>query len=141
MITTTDFLLRLSAAMFAGLCIGFERQLQHKSAGLKTNMLVATGAAIFTLLSIQFNHFSNDVDVTRIIAQVVSGVGFLGAGIIFKEGFNVHGLTTAATIWCSAAIGCVAASGYFMETFISAALVLTINVVLQPVDKWLNNRK
>ena len=103
--------------------------------------MVATGAAIFTLLSIQFNHFSNDVDVTRIIAQVVSGVGFLGAGIIFKEGFNVHGLTTAATIWCSAAIGCVAASGYFMETFISAALVLTINVVLQPVDKWLNNRK
>lgn len=139
--TTTDFLLRLCAAAFAGLCIGFERQWQHKSAGLKTTMLVATGAAIFTMLSIQFNHFSNDVDVTRIIAQVVSGVGFLGAGIIFKEGFNVHGLTTAATIWCSAAIGCIAAAGFFMEALISTALVLVINIVLQPLDTWLKGRK
>lgn len=139
--TETDFLLRLCAAALAGLCIGFERQWQHKSAGLKTNMLVAMGGAIFTMLSIQFNHFSNDVDVTRIIAQVVSGVGFLGAGIIFKEGLSVHGLTTAATIWCSAAIGCVAASGFYMETLISTALVLAINVGLQPLDTWLKNRK
>src|SRR5690606_6750576 len=113
MMETTEFLLRLCAAAFAGPCIGFERQLHHKSAGLKTNMLVATGAAISTLLSIQYNHFSNDVDVTRIIAQVVSGIGFLGAGIIFSEGVNVHGLTTAAAIWCSAAIGSVAGSGFY----------------------------
>ena len=139
--TSTDFFLRLCAASLAGLCIGFERQWQHKSAGLKTNMLVAMGAAIFTMLSIQFNHFSTDVDVTRIIAQVVSGVGFLGAGIIFKEGLSVHGLTTAATIWCSAAIGCVAASGFFMESLISTGLVLIINFGVQPLDTWLKNRK
>ncbi|GGG48980.1 MgtC/SapB family protein [Bizionia arctica] len=139
--TTTDFLLRLCAASLAGLLIGFERQWQHKSAGLKTNMLVATGAAIFTMLSIQFNHFSNDVDVTRIIAQVVSGIGFLGAGIIFKEGATVHGLTTAATIWCSAAIGCISGAGFFTETLICTFLVLIINIVLQPLDTWLKNRK
>ncbi|TXE07807.1 MgtC/SapB family protein [Gelidibacter salicanalis] len=139
--TTSDFLLRLCAAALAGLCIGFERQWQHQSAGLKTTMLVTAGAAIFTMLSIQFSQDSNDVDATRIIAQVVTGVGFLGAGIIFKEGFNVHGLTTAATIWCSAAIGCVAAAGFFMEAFISTALVLIVNIVLQPLDTWLKNRK
>lgn len=139
--TTADFLLRLSAAALAGLCIGFERQWQHKSAGLKTNMLVTAGAAIFTMLSIQLSHDAGEVDVTRIIAQVVSGVGFLGAGIIFKDGFNVHGLTTAATIWCSAAIGCVAAAGFFMETLISVALVLIINIALQPLDRWLKSRK
>ncbi|WP_299390571.1 MgtC/SapB family protein [uncultured Gelidibacter sp.] len=139
--TTADFLLRLSAAALAGLCIGFERQWQHKSAGLKTNMLVTAGAAIFTMFSIQLSHDAGEVDVTRIIAQVVSGVGFLGAGIIFKEGFNVHGLTTAATIWCSAAIGCVAAAGFFLETLISVALVLIINIALQPLDRWLKSRK
>ena len=137
---TTEFLLRLCAAAFAGLCIGFERQLHHKSAGLKTNMLVATGAAIFTMLSIQYNHFSNDVDVTRIIAQVVSGIGFLGAGIIFKEGVNVHGLTTAATIWCSAAIGCVAGSGFYMEALISAILVIIVNTAIEPFESWLRGR-
>lgn len=138
---TTDFLLRLCAASLAGLFIGFERQWQHKSAGLKTNMLVAVGAAIFTMLSIRFNYIYSDMDVTRIIAQVVSGIGFLGAGIIFKEGVNVHGLTTAATIWCSAAIGCIAGAGYFIETLICTALVLTINIVLQPLDTWLKNRR
>ena len=139
--TSTEFFLRLCAAALAGLCIGFERQWQHKAAGLKTNMLVAMGGAIFTMLSIQFNNFSNDVDVTRMIAQVVSGVGVLGAGIIFKVGLSVHGLTTAATIWCSAAIGCVAASGFLIEALISTSLVLMINIGLQPVDTWLKNRK
>lgn len=138
---TTDFLLRLCAALFGGILIGFERQWQRKSAGLKTNMLVATGAAIFTMLSIQMNEISTNVDVTRIIAQVVTGVGFLGAGIIFKEGTNIHGLTTAATIWCSAAIGCVAGAGFFLETLICIALVLIINVALRPMETWLKNRK
>lgn len=136
----TEFLLRLCTAIFAGLCIGFERQWRHKSAGLKTTMLVTAGSAIFTMLAIQFKDFSSDVDVTRIIAQVVSGIGFLGAGIIFKEGLNVHGLTTAATIWCSAAIGCVAGSGFFVETLISTVIVLSVNIALQPLDRWLKNR-
>lgn len=138
---TVDFLLRLGSALIAGLAIGFERQWHHKTAGLKTNMLVATGAAIFVLLSIILKADEPTIDVTRIIAQVVTGVGFLGAGVIFKEGLNVHGLGSAATIWCSAAIGCIAASGLYVETLICTAMVIVVNSFLIPLDKWLKNRK
>ena len=141
MITITDFILRLGVALLAGLCIGLERQWHHKESGLHTNMLVATGSAIFVLLSIKYITISETVDVTRIIAQVVTGVGFLGAGVIFREGTSVHGLTSAATIWCSAAIGCVAASGYFLETIICTLFIIIINSFIQPLDKWLKNRK
>lgn len=137
--TTTEFLTRLSIALLAGLFIGFERQWHHKTAGLKTNMLVATGAAIFVLLSIELTKESGDV--TRIIAQVVTGVGFLGAGVIFREGSDVHGLTSAATIWCSAAIGCIAASGFYLESVICTLLVVIVNTFIEPIDKWLRNRK
>ncbi len=136
-----DFIIRLGIALIAGLIIGFERQWHHKSAGLKTNMLVATGSAIFVLLSIKMAVVEPTIDVTRIIAQVVTGVGFLGAGVIFREGASVHGLTTAATIWCSAAIGCMAATGYLLETLICTALVVFVNSFLEPLDTWLKNRK
>ncbi|PKP34598.1 MAG: magnesium transporter MgtC [Bacteroidetes bacterium HGW-Bacteroidetes-17] len=137
--TTTDFILRLIVALFAGLIIGFERQWHHKSSGLKTNMLVSTGAAIFVLLSILLTEKTGDV--TRIVGQVVTGIGFLGAGVIFREGVNVHGLGSAATIWCSAAIGSLAASGYYLETLICTFLVIIINTIIEPIDKWLVNRK
>ncbi|MGY5355960.1 MgtC/SapB family protein [Wenyingzhuangia sp. IMCC45467] len=136
-----DFIIRLIVALVAGLCIGFERQWRHKSAGLKTNMLVAAGSAIFVLLSVKFSELNEDVDVTRIVAQVVTGVGFLGAGVIFREGTNVHGLTSAATIWCSAAIGCVAATGFYIETLICTLLVLIVNISIQSIDNWLKKRK
>lgn len=136
-----DFTIRLSVALLAGLAIGFERQWHHKTAGLKTNMLVATGAAIFVLLSFIMKEEESTVDVTRIIAQVVTGVGFLGAGVIFREGANVHGLGSAATIWCSAAIGCVAATGLYMETLICTLMVIVVNSFLNPLDKWLKNRE
>ncbi|WP_111307382.1 MgtC/SapB family protein [Confluentibacter sediminis] len=136
-----DFIVRLGIALAAGLIIGFERQWHHKSAGLKTNMLVSTGSAIFVLLSIKMAVAEPTIDVTRIIAQVVTGVGFLGAGVIFREGTSVHGLTTAATIWCSAAIGCMAATGYLIETLICTVLVVFVNSFLEPLDTWLKNRK
>lgn len=136
-----EFLLRLGTALLAGLCIGFERQWFRKSTGLKTNMLVATGAAIFVLISIKYASLDSHFDETRIIAQIVTGVGFLGAGVIFREGVNVHGLTSAATIWCSAAIGCLAASGFFLETAICTFLVLLVNIVLEPLERWLKNRR
>ena len=85
--TTLEFIIRLLVALFAGLLIGFERQWHHKSAGLRTNTLVSVGAAIFVLLSILVTENGNG-DVTRIIGQVVTGIGFLCAGIIFKEGRN-----------------------------------------------------
>lgn len=87
--TIAEFAIRLSIATFAGLAIGFERQWHHKSAGLRTNTLVAIGSALYVLLSIQLTQENGDV--TRIIGQVVTGIGFLGAGIIFREGINVHG--------------------------------------------------
>ncbi|MCC9020147.1 MgtC/SapB family protein [Flavobacterium lipolyticum] len=139
--STTEFLTRLIISLFAGLIIGFERQWHHKETGLKTNMLVATGAAAFVLLSIKVAATAPNIDVTRITAQVVMGVGFLGAGVIFREGPNVHGLNSAATIWCSAAIGCIAASGYFIEALICTFLVTIVNTVLEPIERWLRNRK
>lgn len=139
--STLEFLARLAVALIAGLIIGFERQWHHKETGLKTNMLVATGAAAFVLLSIKVAASESGIDVTRITAQVVMGVGFLGAGVIFREGPNVHGLNSAATIWCSAAIGCIAASGYFMEALICTFLVTIVNTVLEPVEQWLRNRR
>lgn len=139
--STTEFLTRLAAATLAGLIIGFERQWHHKETGLKTNTLVAIGAATFVLLSINVSGTASNIDVTRITAQVVMGVGFLGAGVIFREGDNVHGLNSAATIWCSAAIGCVAASGYFAEALICTLTVIIINTAIEPIERWLKNRK
>ncbi len=137
--TTLEFTLRLLTALFSGMLIGIERQWHHKSAGLRTNTLVATGAALFVLLSI--NLTQEQGDVTRIIGQVVTGIGFIGAGIIFKEGISVHGLTTAATVWCSSAIGSIAATGHFIETLIGVAAIISINTMLIPLDKWLSERK
>lgn len=134
-----EFSLRLLFASSAGLLIGFERQWHHKSAGLRTNTLVAAGSAIFVLLSIQVTQPHGDV--TRIIGQVVIGIGFLGAGIIFKEGMNIHGLTTAATVWCSSAVACLAAAGYYLEALIATITILAINSLLMPIDKWLANRR
>ena len=137
--TILEFTLRLLTALAAGMLIGFERQWHHKPAGLRTNTLVALGAALFVLLSI--NLTQEQGDVTRIIGQVVTGIGFLGAGIIFKEGISVHGLTTAATVWCSSAIGSIAAAGYYKETLIGVIAIISVNMVLMPLDKWLSNRK
>lgn len=135
----SEFVIRLAVALIAGLSIGFERQWQHKSAGLRTNTLVAVGSALFVLLSIIIT--KNGGDVTRIIGQVVTGIGFLCAGIIFKEGLSVHGLTTASTVWCCSAIGSLAAAGYYSETAVATVSILAINILLRPIDTWLTNRK
>ncbi len=137
--TIQEFVLRAVVAVVAGLLIGFERQWNHKSAGLRTTTLVALGSALYVLLSIIITQTTGDV--TRIIGQVVTGIGFLCAGVIFKEGLSVHGLTTSVTIWCSSAIGCLAAGGYFIETLIATFLILIVNILLKPVDKWLLKRE
>jgi putative Mg2+ transporter-C (MgtC) family protein len=139
--TYTEFTLRLLVGLAAGLLIGIEREWQKKPAGLRTNTLVATGAALFVLLAFNISEkYEINTDVTRIIGQVVTGIGFIGAGIIFKEGGDIYGLTTAATIWCSAAIGCLAGSGYFIEVIIGTVTIVSINFLLIPVDKWLSKR-
>ncbi len=137
--TITDYSLRILAAIAAGILIGIEREWQNKSAGIRTNTLVSVGSALYVLLSIQMTETNGDV--TRIIGQVVTGIGFLGAGIIFKEGINIHGLTTAATVWCASAIGCTAAAGYFTETLIGTLLVISVNLFSLPLDKLLEKMK
>ncbi len=101
-----QFEMRLLLAFVLGAIIGLERQWQHKIAGLKTNSLVAGGAALFILLSEKITGDSSAA--ARVAAQIVTGIGFLGAGVIMREGINISGINTAATIWCSGAIGSIA---------------------------------
>jgi putative Mg2+ transporter-C (MgtC) family protein len=100
--------------------------------------LVALGAAIYVLISIQMT--TSTGDTTRIIGQVVVGVGFLGAGVILHNGMDVQGLTTATTIWCSSAVGCLAGGGFLLETFLCAIIIVVLNSSLLRVDEWLKKR-
>jgi putative Mg2+ transporter-C (MgtC) family protein len=126
-----EILLRVGLAALLGGAIGFERELREREAGLRTHMLVSVGAALFTLVSAyawtdwRFSTPQGLVfDPTRIAAQVVSGIGFLGAGAIIRQGLSVRGLTTAATLWVVAAIGMAAGAGYYAAAMMTTVLVL-----------------
>lgn len=134
-----DFALKIGAAVLAGLLIGVEREFRNKQAGLKTNALVSLGAAVFVLTSMQFRG-EPEVDITRVLGQVVTGIGFIGAGVILHKGATVKGLTTAATVWCSAAAGCLAATGQFWELLILTFLILFINVVFGAMDNLIDKK-
>ncbi|TML72259.1 MAG: magnesium transporter MgtC [Actinobacteria bacterium] len=126
-----EALVRLALAAFLGGAIGFERELREREAGLRTHMLVAIGSALFTIVSAYgFHEFLTSganvvrADPTRIAAQIVTGIGFLGAGAIIRQGLSVRGLTTAATLWVVAALGLAAGAGYYSGAVITTALVL-----------------
>ena len=127
---TTTFILNISVALLCGIAIGLERQFRHHPAGLRTNALVCLGAALFVSLSLMMQHESSP---TRIAAQVVSGIGFLGGGVILREGFNVRGMNTAATLWCSGAIGTLAGAGRLAEGLVGTIAVLAVHLGLRPV--------
>ncbi|WP_280379599.1 MgtC/SapB family protein, partial [Nocardia wallacei] len=110
--TTFEMLARLATGVGLGVAIGLERQYRARMAGLRTNALVCAGATLFVLLSAHGFH-GGTADPTRVAAQIVSGIGFLGAGVIMREGASVRGLNTAATLWCSAAIGALAGAGMY----------------------------
>lgn len=129
----TEYTLRIGAAFLLGGIIGLERQWQQKNAGLRTNTLVAVGAASYVLLSIDL-HILSGGDPGRITAQIVTGIGFIGAGVIMKDGFNVSGLNTAATIWCSAAVGTLAGVGFFIEALVTPAAVVLSHLILRPIS-------
>lgn len=135
---TLDFIIRIVAAAGFGAAIGLERQWNNKSAGLRTNALVSLGACIFVLASVFTTQEAGDP--SRVIGQVASGMGFLGAGVIFRHGINVQGLTTAATLWCSAALGCLSALGYYWFAGICAALVIAINISYK-IDRWISGER
>lgn len=117
-----EFIIRLLAATAAGAAVGLEREINNKSAGLRTNTLVAIGAAIYVLISLEVLNESEG-DASRIVGQIITGIGFLGAGVILHRGPSVHGLTTAATIWCSAALGCLAALAMYWQLIIAATMI------------------
>jgi putative Mg2+ transporter-C (MgtC) family protein len=121
-----EVLLRLFVAAALGGAIGVERELRERQAGLRTHLVVSVGAALFTLVSAYgFSNFDGKVDPTRIAAQIVSGIGFLGAGAIIRQGLSVRGLTTAASLWLVAAIGMAAGAGYW-----DGALIATLGALL-----------
>ena len=123
-----EILVRLATALLAGAAIGVERQWNQKRAGLRTNALVSLGAAGF----VAFSSVAGQGDPTRIAAQVVSGIGFLGAGIIFREGIDVRGLNTAATLWCSAMVGTFAGGGFYAISLGAAGIVVLTNIAMRP---------
>lgn len=127
-----DTLVSLFTAFVFGTLIGAERQYRQRSAGLRTNVLVAVGAAAFVDLA---NHLTGPDGSVRVIAYVVSGIGFLGAGAIMKEGMNVRGLNTAATLWASAAVGCCAGADMIAQAALLTVFVLAGNTALRPLVK------
>lgn len=135
-----DFLFKILLATGAGLLIGIEREYKGKDAGLKTNMLVSVGSCVFVFLSLQFQG-GESFDPTRVLSQVVTGIGFLGAGVILKNGATVQGLTTAATVWCSAAAGCIAAFYMITDLILFTGTVVFINIIFGSIGKKIGRDK
>ena len=135
--TWIDFAIRLFLAFILGAGIGIERQWLKARAVLKTNVLVSLGAAMFVMMA---SMIPGDSSPTRVAAQVVSGVGFLGAGVILREGASVRGINTAATLWCSAAIGSLIGSGFLLQAYFGTLAVVGANLLLRPVVQIFQNK-
>ena len=141
------FIFRLACALVAGVVIGVQRELRQHQAGLTTNALVAVGACVFILISesvimrAQAAGGPVNNDNLRVLSQVVTGIGFLGAGVIMKNGVTIHGLTSAATIWCSAAVGCLCGYGLWREALVAVGVIILINWGLKGVEVYFKKRK
>ncbi|MBR6441348.1 MAG: MgtC/SapB family protein [Bacteroidales bacterium] len=141
------FINRLLCALVCGLIIGIERQLRRRSAGLSVNTLVSVGACVYILISesvimgaMQTGGPVNN-DNLRVLSQVVCGIGFLGAGVIMKDGFTVHGLNSAATLWCSAAVGCLCGYGMWRQAALAVAVVVAVNWILKNIEQRIERKK
>jgi putative Mg2+ transporter-C (MgtC) family protein len=128
--TWIDFSVRLGVALFLGGVIGVERQWRQTKAVLKTNVLVCMGSSMFVMMSVMT---PGDSSPTRMAAQVVSGIGFLGGGIILRDGASIKGLNTAATLWCAAAVGTLTGGGYLFQAYLGSAAVVFANLILRPL--------
>jgi putative Mg2+ transporter-C (MgtC) family protein len=129
--------INLAVALGLSAVIGFERQWRNRLAGLRTNTLVSLGAATFVIFAALT---PGEASPTRVAAQVVSGIGFLGAGLIFREGLSVRGLNTAATLWCSAAIGVMAGAGFLLYATVATGFVVFVNLLLRPIVSFINRQ-
>lgn len=130
MLSNDVILIRLAFAALLGACIGLERDIHRRPAGIRTSMFVCMATALFTMVSVQISHFYGDTSSTRIASNIVQGVGFLGAGAILKDSAGLVGMTTAATIFIEAAIGMAAGGGLYLVAGSATALVLFGLVVL-----------
>lgn len=128
---------RLCLAALLGAILGFEREWRQKNAGLKTNILIAMGSALFTLMSIDLSASAGG-DATRVASQIVTGIGFLGAGAIMRTGAGIRGLTTAAMIWVNAAIGVACGGGEYRLAIIATGVTLCVLLVMTPIEKALD---
>ena len=133
-LSVAEFTLRLAVGLGCGALIGLERQWRARMAGLRTNALVATGATLFVLYAVT----AGDPSSTRVASYVVSGVGFLGGGVILREGFNVRGLNTAATLWCSAAVGVLAADGQLLFAAIATGTIVGTHLLGRPLGRLID---
>ena len=134
---TNVFVINLIICFLLSFMIGVERQYRRRIVGLRTTILVCVGSFLF--VSTSFIIGGNKTDLTRIAAQVVSGIGFLGAGVIIKDGLKVRGLTTAATMWCDASIGVLCATGASVPALLGTFVILFSNTVLRRINKQINN--
>lgn len=138
-LSDAELIQRLLLAALLGGALGFERELRQKSAGLRTNILIAIGSALFTLMSYELADAAG-ADPGRIAAQIVTGIGFLGAGAIIRRDGDVHGLTTAATIWVNAAVGVAAGGGEYHLAFMATGVTLGALLLLHPIEKIIDRR-
>jgi len=132
------FLLRVTVALVMGALIGSERQLRQRMTGLRTNALVSTGACLFVLMTQSVPGIATDA--SRVAAYVVSGIGFLGGGVIMRDGLNIRGLNTAATLWCTAAIGVLCSMGLLLEATIGCMVILCANILLRELALGINRQ-
>src|SRR6266850_825998 len=137
--TPAEMMMRLLLAAGLGAAIGLEREYRRKPAGLRTNILIALGSALFTTVSMAVASHGGTPD--RIAAQIVTGVGFLGGGAILRSGKTVQGMTTAATIWVNAAIGMAAGAGEYMVATGSTIITLIVLAVLPPIERYFARRR
>ena len=133
-------MLRLALAAGLGAAIGVERELRQKAAGLRTNMLIALGSSLFTVVSIEIARRYAGGTPDRVAAQIVTGIGFLGGGAILRSGTNVRGMTTAATIWVNAAVGMAAGAGAYGLAVVATVITLVVLAVLPPIEGFFERR-
>jgi putative Mg2+ transporter-C (MgtC) family protein len=134
-LSDTEAALRLLLAALLGAVLGMEREYRQKDAGLRTNILITLGSSLFTMMSIELT--AGQGDPSRVAAQIVTGIGFLGGGAILRTKAGVQGLTTAAMIWVNAAIGVAAGGGQYHLAVIATAVTLGAILLLAPIEKYL----
>jgi putative Mg2+ transporter-C (MgtC) family protein len=139
-LTDLELTQRLLLAALLGGLIGLEREWRNKDAGLRTNILITIGSALFTLMSIELTDAAKG-DPSRVAAQIVTGIGFIGAGAIMRTNGGVQGLTTAATIWVNAAIGVAVGGGEYHIAVLATVVTVIVLLVLQPIEKYIDSRQ